>query len=461
MVFQYLHDKGFTHALAALEEEAGRAYEPDSLHRASALLAALSDAYEAEMLRGPGGLSAAAADDDDLNEIVGAGVYPSEQKACIEGLHTGNILTVRFSPHDLDLVATGGSDRSLRLVNFRGALAGGPTPPPITFPSTDGAILSVDFHPEDPDLLLSCGMDGKARIYRPAPPPQPHEAAPGRRSLRRRGAASGALDRADAGGGDEVRGAGALAPDASFFCIASYDKHLRGGGDGAGYAMVAELAFVGTVEAVEVLPGTHTLVAACRDSNFLEYIDLDAGAVRSKVNMNINGDNVVSFTAMDLAASPNEKYLSVSTDKSRIIVFRTARASKCGTSTGPPTTPSRSRPPRPRPPGHAAGADAGGHGGACVQAHAWHPSGHYVHGTGQDNAIHVWTSAPPAPSPASALPAPCPAPPPPPHAAPAPQLAGHTGVVRDVHFHRARSSSPPAPSTRSAPPPPPAPVAAP
>eukprot|EP00741_Cyanophora_paradoxa_P009522 tig00001501_g9222.t1 len=344
---QYLHDKGFTHALAALEEEAGRAYEPDSLHRASALLAALSDAYEAEMLRGPGGLSAAAADDDDLNEIVGAGVYPSEQKACIEGLHTGNILTVRFSPHDLDLVATGGSDRSLRL------------------------ILSVDFHPEDPDLLLSCGMDGKARIY-----------SVGERSI---------VQTLAAGTKYAVRAR--WAPDASFFCIASYDKHLRvyrAAGDGAGYAMVAELAFVGTVEAVEVLPGTHTLVAACRDSNFLEYIDLDAGAVRSKVNMNINGDNVVSFTAMDLAASPNEKYLSVSTDKSRIIVFRTGTGEQVRNLYG-------------------ASNDA-----FAQPRHAWHPSGHYVHGTGQDNAIHVWdlrTSRSLS------------------------RLAGHTGVVRDVHFH--------------------------
>ena len=42
----------------------------------------------------------------------------------------------------------------------------------------------------------------------------------------------------------------------------------------------------------------------------------------SKVNMNAMGDDHVSFSASHLAVSPCQQYLLVSTDGSRIIMFR-------------------------------------------------------------------------------------------------------------------------------------------
>ncbi len=42
----------------------------------------------------------------------------------------------------------------------------------------------------------------------------------------------------------------------------------------------------------------------------------------SKVNMNAMGDDHVSFSASHLAMSPCQRYLLVSTDGSRIIMFR-------------------------------------------------------------------------------------------------------------------------------------------
>ena len=42
----------------------------------------------------------------------------------------------------------------------------------------------------------------------------------------------------------------------------------------------------------------------------------------SKVNMNAMGDDHVSFSASHLAASPCNKYLLVSTEGSRVIMFR-------------------------------------------------------------------------------------------------------------------------------------------
>lgn len=40
-----------------------------------------------------------------------------------------------------------------------------------------------------------------------------------------------------------------------------------------------------------------------------------------KVNFNENQDDHVSFTALDVSVSPDGKYLLVSTDKSRLIVY--------------------------------------------------------------------------------------------------------------------------------------------
>jgi len=55
------------------------------------------------------------------------------------------------------------------------------------------------------------------------------------------------------------------------------------------------------------------VLALCNDSFLQEH---------SKVNMNAMGDDHVSFSASHLAVSPCQRYLLVSTDGSRIIMFR-------------------------------------------------------------------------------------------------------------------------------------------
>ena len=87
-------------------------------------------------------------------------------------------------------------------------------------------------------------------------------------------------------------------------------------------------------------------MASVRDSNILHYIDCGSKDVRPapepcccasqvylsqvmEVNMNPNQDNWVSFTAMDLAISPDNKYLLVATgeqDKIDLVVPISAAA---------------------------------------------------------------------------------------------------------------------------------------
>jgi len=72
-----------------------------------------------------------------------------------------------------------------------------------------------------------------------------------------------------------------------------------------------------------------TFVLAARDDHQLRYYDV-AGPdstkgphERQRINLNALGDNVVSFTALALAVSPDRSLIAVCTDKSRTIVLPT------------------------------------------------------------------------------------------------------------------------------------------
>jgi len=80
--------------------------------------------------------------------------------------------------------------------------------------------------------------------------------------------------------------------------------------------------------------GKTYLVVSCLESNFLEYLlveskDSDDAADKEKIriNMNSNGDNIVSFNVLDLATAPaGLPLLAVATDKCRHIIFQTGSA---------------------------------------------------------------------------------------------------------------------------------------
>jgi COMPASS component SWD3 len=87
------------------------------------------------------------------------------------------------------------------------------------------------------------------------------------------------------------------------------------------------------------------------------------------MNMNAIGDDFVSFTAMDVSTSPDDKYILVSTDKDRLILYRSNTGQQVANFYGAISN-EYSHP-----------------------RHCWHPSGQYIYATSQNKAIHVWEVA--------------------------------------------------------------------
>ena len=124
------------------------------------------------------------------------------------------------------------------------------------------------------------------------------------------------------------------------------------------FKLLKSETFVSQVQDVEFIPGPETatelLAVALKNTNYLRLFDLEQLKVseqhphqqckvwtpdlcvcldmlpchavwvqeHSKVNMNAMGDDHVSFSASHLAASPCHKFLLVSTEGSRLIMFR-------------------------------------------------------------------------------------------------------------------------------------------
>ena len=97
---------------------------------------------------------------------------------------------------------------------------------------------------------------------------------------------------------------------------------------------------VGNSAGLDVLPTVPSgvLIVGVRDDYQLHVIEIvtpptegSTGVVeffRRKINMNANGDDFVSFTAMETSVSPNGRYVLVSTDKNRLILFHLASGSQ-------------------------------------------------------------------------------------------------------------------------------------
>jgi len=106
--------------------------------------------------------------------------------------------------------------------------------------------------------------------------------------------------------------------------------------------------------------------------------------------MNSFGDNHVSFNAMFVSYSPDGKYLLVSTDRERLIMYRVG----C-------STPVRNF--------YGALNDT-----YSQPRHCWHPSGKYIYSTSQNNKLYCWEIS---------------------NQAIVSTLEGHTAVPRDLSYN--------------------------
>lgn len=264
--------------------------------------------------------------DDDLNFECN-GNYPVNNTKTIENVHFSNILAVNakelpvkfFPGEEMDCdnqdtyIFSGSVDKTLRVTN----LANGKVL--NSYNHHKGAVLSIDFHPIYQHIILTSGMDGFVYTVNLDNNEIIQHFKDNRKFVTK------AL----------------FTPDGQHFVTISYDHTLniyRQSGETRDeisdyvlpqYALVNTKSYSGPVESLCIttnpeVEGVYTAVAGVREDNFLYYIDLKEDYPELKVNMNLNGDNWVSYTPMDLMTSPDNRYILCSTDSKsgRMILFR-------------------------------------------------------------------------------------------------------------------------------------------
>ena len=175
--------------------------------------------------------------------------------------------------------------------------------------------LSIQFHPTDPELALIAGMGGVTRLIRILTGDIVGEWTHHHKYI------ISAL----------------FSHDGKHFVSASHDKtvnvYKQTGSRGLEFTKMDTHHLEGVVESmVQLTPpssssfqGYPLIVFSVRNDHHLYVLDWRSPTVLSKKNMNSNGDNWVSFTALHLSASPDGRHILVITDTpaGRILVYST------------------------------------------------------------------------------------------------------------------------------------------
>ena len=228
--------------------------------------------------------------------------------------HTGqNVLSARFHPNsELDLIATGSTDRTVVVSNWKTGeklvtIHGAHT----------GPILAIDWHPTVEGRLVLGSLDNTASVV------EITGLTGAKESMRYDILFQPKVHRKHV-----VRVK--WSPDGTRFATASYDHFLNifeesnSNGNGEPYQVIKTIELSEAVESIVWTSDGKWLIASVRADNYLHYFDTKTWQ-ETKFNMNVNQlDDHVSFTAMDLQLSSDGKHLLVSTDKNRLIMFATA-----------------------------------------------------------------------------------------------------------------------------------------
>jgi len=313
----------------------------------------------------------------------------------VEKVHSSNVLSVALHPDpDQAWVLTGAVDRTMALTDLATGAILWRSPPRA------GSVLSVDIHPTDSSIFLSGDMSGRtvivrARVGDPA-------AAVQAKMLSFLGSEGISVQPVDPNSALIPEGPDAeeqlasfedhtkyivrakWAPDGSgAFVTASYDRTVclyeptpseeatpeveTVAGTSGGWRLKHRWHFPGTVECV-IWKGSDRLIVSVRESHMLRVLDCDDLSIE-EINLNPNLDDWVSFTAMDLALSPDSKFILVATDKSKLLLYKLGFSTQFRQFFG-------------------CDNDDYANPRCC-----WHPNMLYVYCTGQDNNVHVWEVA--------------------------------------------------------------------
>jgi len=415
LVEEFLEESGFHETLAALQRESGQRLRRKRRSRlAGALLSAVQAAIDLEALDkaamegGAASTSAAAAAADPVLAAPPNGVFARGPAAAVtlSATHRANVLCVRASP-------VAGMPRALLST------------------STDKTVaFTADWNSPSTSKSTSSGDDGVVwRTTMPSAAIAVDWSNDGKRVVA--GTMGGTVHVMDAATGDVKQTLSShrkyviavrfLGNGSGCFVSASHDRRVVLYASTATmktitttttttqeetkkeeeYVIVRDWGFAGCVEAIAVLDGGKRVAVSVRDDNHLRAIDVGStGEVSDLLNMNANGDDHVSFTALDLAASQDGRYLLAATDRDKLVLFDLARNGvqvRCfyGAPNDGMSMPRCC----------FGGIGDGGSGDGGVPQ--------YVYGSGQDNAVHVWEVA---------------------TQREVAQLRGHTKVVRALDF---------------------------
>ncbi|KAF9138151.1 hypothetical protein BGX30_009470 [Mortierella sp. GBA39] len=383
IVQQFLESQGYTGALTAFLREAAPVLEdiPKSLPIPKPLLETLTDIRMNQLHSQLGQLNMPREIEEQDFATPGNNTMPNEIGSIYKDIHSFNIILARtasvsVAPAWQDLEAnpemtsktvqaliSAAADRTVKFT-LLDQPHGDDQPGQVIkiLQPHDGVALDIDFHPHHPELMLTSAMD-KSAVLTNTITGQEHQKFKDHTKF---------VIRAK------------FAMDGAVIITGSHDKTVniykvkedrnQSNGSLPTYVLDKTLNFKGAVEGMCVLPPSKnrspTVVIGTRDDNYLHYVDLTTYST-VKYNMNANKDDWVSFTPMEISASPHNEggYLLVSTDSpaGRQILFRTDSALQLFDYYGVPTD------------------------GFSTPRHVWDRSGKYFYVTGNDNKIYCFS----------------------------------------------------------------------
>jgi len=328
LVREFLKDHRYNNTLEIFEEEASDALEDldDSIRPFpnKTLYAVLEEYEEFTTVDRLSKLSVEKNLDEDL-KFECNGKFPQNSLKTIQDVHYSNIISLHskqlpeklFNGSDENstksYILSGAIDKSVRATELEtGKVVS-------IYEHHKGAILSIDTHPKYNHIMLTSGMDGQISIINLETNKCIQQFKNHKKFVTK------AL----------------FSPDGQHIVSTSYDhtvniyKCIEESKDEVQdyiipkYELVNTKTYNGACESlcITISPednAIYTAVVGVREDNYLHYIDLIEGYPELNINMNINGDNWVSFTPMYLTPSPNHKYILCCTDNKsgRTILFR-------------------------------------------------------------------------------------------------------------------------------------------
>eukprot|EP01091_Cochliopodium_minus_P017374 TRINITY_DN6792_c0_g1_i1.p1 TRINITY_DN6792_c0_g1~~TRINITY_DN6792_c0_g1_i1.p1 ORF type:complete len:384 (+),score=97.19 TRINITY_DN6792_c0_g1_i1:32-1183(+) len=285
LVLQFLEEMGYTESKNTLLKESGN-LEWEDLKFGGNLMSILNEHAELKLSMGE-------EDNLEIDDLLMEGdmIYSKVEKKSFNPHVKKSVVAIEFSKENKSDIFTGSADKTVIKYNIE--------EDKVLWKSEDfgGGILSLSHSPISHHLLAS-SMDSTCRII---------DSSNGKflQSFKDHNKYVVRCKWSD---------------DGKYFATASYDKtvNLYGVKENGEFELKHNYQFLNVIEAICFTVDSKQLVCGIRDDNHLYYLNLETQQ-RSKYNMNANGDNHVSFFAMDVVCS--EKYVLVTTNNDRTILF--------------------------------------------------------------------------------------------------------------------------------------------